>query len=492
MTPHAPSDKTKLVILWLICLSEFIIALDFAIMNVMLPSLRETLGFSQSELQWVVSAYAVAFGGFLLLGGRAADLFGRRRVLLLGLCGFTAASTFAALGTEPWQLIGGRGAQGLSAALITPAAFSLLTTLFSSEKERQTAMGAWGAVLGAGFVSGVVAGGAITEYLGWSWVFWLNVPIGVVLIASIAVVVPRIEAERAERRLDVAGAVLVTMSVVVLVFGLTKAGLDGWSSTGALAAIAGGLALGVLFLVVEARTAAPLIPLKELRSRTMIVMNLSNALLAGGFFGLLFMLTLFLQGAMQFTPLQTGMTFAAAGAAGMAAGITSSLFARRFGIKRALVVGATVQAAATALLLLLPQDSTQVFVAVTMVVVNFSGVVALVMININAMANVEERDQGFVGGLLVTCEQIGGAIGLAVIAAIANGHANAPLSTANAGLDGYRWGIALAAGITLAGGLVVLVGMRESRAADSPSSDAGDGLELAPSLPAPVLDGSAA
>jgi EmrB/QacA subfamily drug resistance transporter len=487
----APPKRSKLAILWLLCLGQFVIALDFAIMNVMLPSLRGGLGFSEAELQWVVAAYVVAFGGFLLLGGRMADAYGRRRTLLIGLVGFTASSALAGLGSDPWQLIGGRVGQGLSAALITPSAFSLLTTVFHTDEDRRRALGAWGAVLGAGFVSGVLAGGAITEYLGWKWVFWVNVPIGIALITGILGVVPRVEHERSGQRLDVLGALLVTASVVGVVFGLTKAGLDGWSSTPALTAIVGGLLLGALFLLAEARSPAPLVPLSEVRDRTRIVMNLSNALLAGGFFGLLFILTLFLQGVMQFSPLKTGLTFAAGGLAGLSAGITSSAFARRFGTKRALVVGATVQAVATGALVLLPQTATQGFVAAGLAVVSFSGVIALVMINVSTMARVVERDQGFVGGLLATCEQIGGALGLAVVAAIANTQSAVALGTTTSDLAGYRWAIGVSAAITLAGGLVALA-MREAPEAEPDLDMVAAGAEILARPPTPALDRSPA
>lgn len=457
------SSRTGTLVLVLLCLAEFMVALDFAIMNVMLPSLREDVAFSQSQLQWVVSAYAIAFGGFLLLGGRAADLFGRKRMLLAGIVGFTAVSAVAGTLDAPWQLIAARATQGACAALVTPAAFSLLTRLFSEESEREKAMGAWGAVLGLGFVSGVVAGGFITDYLGWSWVFWLNIPVGTALVAAIVLRVPNAEADDAGTPLDVPGAVLGTAAVIGLVYALTNSGIDGWGSAATLAALGAAVLLATLFVLVESRQAAPLVPPRAIRARSVAVVNLSNGCLMGGFFGLLFMLTLFLQQSMHFSPLRTGLTLAAAGIAGLVAGIVSPLVARRVGVRRAMVGGAVVQSAATAALMTLPQVGTQVLVASLMVVVNFSGVVALVMLNITAMHGVAAQEQGFVGGLLLTCEQVGGALGLALVAAVAS-------SQTSGGLDGYRAGIAVAAALTLAGGLMTLLLPRTVGASTRPAA----------------------
>jgi EmrB/QacA subfamily drug resistance transporter len=460
MSDAATSNRPRVLVL--LCLAEFMIALDFAIMNVMLPSLHVSIGASRPVLQGVVCAYAVMFAGFLLLGGRAADLYGRKRVLVIGLTGFVVASAIAGTAQSSWQVITGRALQGSMAALVTPAAFSLLTRIFSDKEEREKAMGAWGAVLGAGFVCGVVAGGAITEFLGWRWVFYLNLPIGLVLIPAILAFVPNAEADEQGKRLDIPGAVLGTAAVMVLVYSFIKAGTDGWTSSTPVAGLAIALVLALLFVVVERRQEAPLVPARAIRGRKVIVTNLSNAMLAAGFFGLLFMVTLFLQQAMHFGPWQTGLTFAAAGAAGLAAGITSTWFAGRFGTRRPLVVGALIQTGATAALATLPHDSTQLLIAATMIVVNFSGVIALVMINITAMDGVAAEEQGFISGLLVTCEQAGGALGLGLVGAIAISYGSL--------VGGLRVGVLVAAGLTLAGALTPLL-LR------SPAVSA-DGVEL--------------
>ncbi|MGW3044863.1 MFS transporter [Kitasatospora sp. NPDC001159] len=453
------------IVLLLLCLSEFMMSLDFSIVNVSLPVIQDNLGFGAGDLVWVVTAYVLAFGGFLIVGGRLADLYGRRRLLVLGLVGFTGASLLAGLADSPGQLIALRAVQGLCAAAVTPAALATLTTTFTGEKERQQAMGAWGAVLGAGFVSGVVGGGVITQYLNWSWVFWINVPIGTVLAVLAARLLGPGRDGRRPRRMDLPGAVLITCSVVALVFALSESSVTGWTSTRVLGALALAAVGGLAFAAVELRSTEPVLPLGLLKLRRLVVANLANVLMMGSFFGLVYTVTLFLQDVMAFSPLRTGLTFAGAGVAGLAAGAASEPLARKFGATRVLIIGALFQAAATGVLATLPTSGTQPFVSACTVVVNFSGVVAIVMINLAATENVADQDQGAAGGLLSTCEQIGGAIGLAVISTVAASRAHHLAGSGHpdtqALLAGDRWGMATAAALAVAGALTALVGLRK-------------------------------
>lgn len=451
-------------LLVLLCLAEFLIALDFSIVNVALPDLGAELGFSPSGLQWVIGAYALTFGGFLVLGGRVADLYGRRRLLIAGLAGFAVASLGAGIATSAEALIAFRAIQGLAAAAIAPAALSLLTTTFTEPAERQRAMGAWSAVLGAGFVVGVAAGGPLTEFVTWRSTFLVAVPIAVVLAVATARMVPESRAESGRHRLDLAGALLVTTGVSALAFALSRATVVGWISVPTMLALACAAVLLAGFVAVERRSPAPVISLAMLRLRPVALSNTVNVLLMGAFNGMIFVLTLFLQQVHGSSALVTGLTFAPAGICGMLAGIAAGALATRFGAHRTLIVSAFVQALATAALISLPSEQTVTFIIVATMVTNFSGVVAIVMVTIAAVSSVPDAEQGVAGGLLNTSQQIGGALGLAVVtAAITAVTTSAAAPSPEVLLSGLRAGMVVAAGLVLVAAALSTVTMAPRR-----------------------------
>lgn len=471
------------IILILLCAVEFMIALDFSIVNVALPSMKTDLGFTQDTLQWVISAYALTFGGFLIFGGRIADLYGRRKMLIGGLLLLVVSSLVAGLSTTAAMLVILRGAQGLAAAAIAPAALSLLTTTFTEGAGRQRALAAWGSVLGAGFVSGVILGGVLTQFAGWRWVLLVNVPVAAVAAILSPMVLPSSRAEvTGRRRLDIPGAVLITAGVIAIVYALSEGNVVGWVSAQTLGVLAGAVVLIALFLVVEARTAQPLVPLSIFRLRPVSVANATNILVIGAFVGVIYILTLFLQGVHGFTPLETGLCFALAGVAGFTGGMVAGKLPGRIGVRGALVLGALVQAAATMLLFTLPSNNTVLLVVLGTVVLNFADVVAIVMINIGATTGVPADSQGLAGGLLNASQQVGSGLGLAVIssivAAVIAGHTPGNATpAASSVLYGYRWGLVIAAAFAVLGAVVAGFGLRQPRAVAASPEPAGLGME---------------
>lgn len=471
----------KGAVLVLLCAVEFMIAADFSIVNVALPSIQRALGFSKDELQWVVSAYALTFGGFLIFGGRIADLFGRRRVLMGGLALLVASSLIAGLAQDTLMLVLLRGAQGMGAALIAPSALALLTTTFTEDAERQRALAAWGSVLGAGFVSGVIAGGLLAQYAGWRWVVLINVPTAALTLACCPLLLkPAGEGRAGARRLDVPGALTITGAILAIVYAVSQGPVAGWVSAGTLGTAAGAIALLVLFVIAESRTPEPLVPLSVFRIRQVAVANGVNMLLIGSFVGVIYVVTLFLQNVHGYSPLETGLCFALPGAAGFTAGQVSGHLAGRLGIRVLLVSGTLLQAIAALALLTLPGSDTALVVIACMMVFNFADVMGIVMINIGATAGIPDESQGLAAGLLNASQQVGSAIGLAVISAItvaAASHAAASQTATGALVDGYRWGLAGAAIISIAAAVLAAVGLRSSRAR---VDDAGSAADLDP------------
>jgi len=433
----APADTWTLrstLALALLCSVQFMLVLDLTIVNVALPSIQRSLGGSRDDLQWLVSGYALSFGGFLMLAGRAADLYGRRRFFMLGLALFAVASLAGGLSHSVPLLIAARLVQGLGAALVSPAALALLTTTFSEGPERNRALAVWGAVAAAGGAVGLLLSGVITEVLGWSWVFFLNVPIAGLAIWLSPILLPESQARGASPRLDVAGAVSVTLGSLLLVFGLSQAataGLVAWQTLGPI--VAASVAFRVFFAI-EQRTASPLVPLEMLRRRSLsganVVMLLLTAVVAAqGFFA-----TFYLQQVMGFSAISTGLSFLPIALIIMLFSTLSPRLAYRFGTRRMLIVGMSMITLAMLSFVRLPQNATYLVDWLP----GFAGLaigmgLGFFGATVSATTGVPDHEQGVVSGLLNTSSQVGSALGLAVLISIGAGAT--ALSTGGAAAD---------------------------------------------------------
>jgi EmrB/QacA subfamily drug resistance transporter len=440
----APGDVRRWRAFALLAVAFLMTVIDLAIVNVALPTIGRKLHFPQSDLQWVVTAYALTFGGFLLLGGRAADLLGRRRLFMAGLALFTGASLACALATTDTFLIIMRGVQGLGAAVVVPAALSIVMNMFREGAERNKALGIWGGIGAAGATIGVVAGGVLTRYAGWQYIFYLNVPIGAAALLLARRVVPDSRLHNARRSYDVLGAVTVTGALVMLVYAISQAPTVGWTATRTLALLAASAALLAAFLVLETRAAAPLLPLRLFRMKTLAGSNAVGFLLGASFFAFIFIGTLYMQQVLGYSPLKTG-------AAWLAASVTSVALA---GLSQALVTRASAKLVMAAGMVLIGAGilwATQVPVhgqfwanlAGPFFVTGAGTAFAFIPVSIGALAGVAERDAGVASGLLNTSQQIGGAIGVAVASTVAATHSRLLLSqghTAAAALTGgFQW-----------------------------------------------------
>jgi EmrB/QacA subfamily drug resistance transporter len=413
------SDRRKWLALALLCAVQFMVVLDIAIVNVALPSIKVDLGFSQEDLQWVISAYALVFGGFLLLGGRAADLLGRRRIFLVGVVVFTLASLFAGLAWSEASLIGARSLQGLGAAIISPAALSILSTTFAEGRERNIALGAWGAVGGFGAAAGVLLGGVLTDALSWEWIFFVNVPVG----AAAFVLAPLLLHESRDasvRRFDVPGAVFVTAGLSSLVYAITRAGQDGWLAAPTLGFFAASLALLAAFVVWELRHEEPLMRLGIFQIRTVAGANVAGFILGTALFAMFLMLTLYMQQVLGYSAMKTGIAYlAVAGTAIFTSAIAAQLVTR-VGVKPVLVIGMT---ALTGGLVYFTQVSVggsylgDLLPGFLLIALGIG--FAFVPISIAALAGIEGSEAGLASGLINTSQQIGGALGIAALSTIA-------------------------------------------------------------------------
>ena len=420
MPADTATDNTKWFALALLAMTQFVIILDASIVNVALPSIGTDLQLSQDDLSWVVNAYTLTFGGFLLLGGRLADLLGRRRMFISGLILFGVSSLAGGLAAEEWQLIAARAFQGLGAAIISPAALSIVTTTFTEGKERNTALGVWGAVAGAGGAAGVLLGGVLTEYLGWEWVLWVNVPIALIA-AGLA---PRLLVESRDETatsFDVPGAVSVTAGLAVLVYALVDAESAGWGSTQTLGLIALALVLLATFIAIESRTAHPLMPFSIFRLRTLRGANIVGLLVGMSLFSMFFFISLYLQQVLGYEPLKAGLAYLPLSILIIiSAGVASNLVTR-IGFKPTLVTGMLFVSAG---LLWFSQVSAPGGSYVSDVL--FPSMLAaiglgmsFVPVTIAAVTGTEPAEAGLASGLINTSQQIGGALGLAVTATVA-------------------------------------------------------------------------
>ncbi|WP_067487505.1 MFS transporter [Actinomadura hibisca] len=409
---HAPHRPRLVLLVVLLCQTMFI--LDTSVVNIALPAVQRDLGFSPAGLSWVLNAYLLAFGGLLLLGGRAGDMLGQRRALIIGVVVFTAASLAGGLATSPGLLLAARAGQGVGAALAAPTVLALITTSFPAPAERARALGAYAAVSGSGAALGLIAGGVLTDWLSWRWVLFINVPIGAVLLALAMAFVT--ETERRAGRLDYAGSLTSTAGMSVLVFGLIRAAEEGFRDGVALAALGAGAVLLALFLVVEARSAHPIIPLRLFadRSRAIGYLGLLFQMAAGN--GMFFFLTLFLQEARDYRPLAAGLAFLPLTALILASSNLAARLVPRTGPKPLIAAGAAVMTACLFWLTRLTPDSGYAVALLgPLVLIGAAMGVLLVGITTVLMTGVRAEDAGAASGLLNVMQQLGGALGLAIL-----------------------------------------------------------------------------
>jgi EmrB/QacA subfamily drug resistance transporter len=450
---------------------QFMVVLDIAIVNVALPSIQSDLGFSERNLQWVVSAYALLFGGLLLLGGRVADLLGRRRLFIGGLVVFTAASLASGLAWSEAVLIGARAFQGFGAALITPAALSILTTTFTEGKERNTALGAWGAVGAFGAVAGVLLGGVLTSALSWHWIFYVNVPVGILGLALAPFFLTESRDAHA-KSFDVPGAVFVTGGLVTLVYAITQANNYGWGSLPTIGLFAGSVALLAAFVGWELRTAEPLMRFGILRLRTVSGANVAGLVMGTAMFGMFLMLTLYMQQVLHYSAMKTGVAYLAVAATAIVWSALAAQLVTRVGVKPVLVAG---MVALSAGLLYFTQvsvggsylgDLLPGFLLIS-VGIGFS----FVPISIAALAGVQPAEAGLASGLINTSQQIGGALGIAALTSIATSTTNTKVASGSALpvalTDGFQSAFYGAAGVAILGIFVALFVVRRRDLADA-------------------------
>ena len=397
----------------------FMTVLDVAIVNVAIPSIEIDLKITEQTVQWVITAYAIAFGGFLLLGGRMADLLGRRLIFLIGLSLFTVASLVCGLANSSGVLIGARAVQGLGAAIISPAALSIVTTTFREGAERNKALGIWGALGGSGAAAGVIAGGILTKYLGWEWIFWVNVPVGVLVFVLALSFVPESRADLGHHKFDAAGAVTITSALAIFVYAISKAPDVGWMTARTILLLIVSVLLLLASIAIEMRSSAPLMPLRIFRLRSLLAANVVGFFLGAVIFANFFVLTLYVQQVLGWSALRTGVTFlATAGTTVIWAGVAQAL-TTRFGPRPVIVVGMLVLAASLGWYTQIPVDG-HYWPDLLPAYLTFALGLAFsfVPVSIAALAQVEHHEAGLASGLINTNQQIGGAIGVAVAATI--------------------------------------------------------------------------
>jgi EmrB/QacA subfamily drug resistance transporter len=448
------ADPLRWKALAVVCAAFFMTILDVSIVNVALPSIGKSLHFTEANLQWVITAYAITYGGFLLLAGRIADLFGRRRVFVVGVIVFSIASLFCGLAWSEAVLIAFRAVQGFGAAVITPSALSIVMTTFEEGAERNKALGIWGALGGGGAAVGVLAGGVLTKYLGWEWIFYVNVPVGAIAL----LLTPRFVRESRTQRetsQDFGGAITVTAGLALLVYAVSKAPDYGWGSGRTLGAIAGAVALLVVFIVIEARHKDPLMPFRIFRIHTVAGANFAGLMLGGIIFANFFLLTLYVQKVLHYSPLHTGVTFVVtAGSAILWAGVAQAL-TTRFGVKPVLAIGFIALTAANLWYTQVPTHGS--FASALLgpyLIMGFAIPFAFIPISIAALAGVSYDEAGLASGLINSAQQIGGAVGIGICSSVSLTHfihlQKQGKSFADAFTSGTSWAFWVLVGLSVA------------------------------------------
>jgi EmrB/QacA subfamily drug resistance transporter len=450
-----------------VCLGQFMVVLDATIVNVALPSIQGDLGISDDSLQWIVNAYTLLFGGFLLLGGRAADLIGRRTLFIAGVTVFSAASFLNALASSEAMLIGGRALQGLGGALLSPAALAVIMTSFDEGAARTKALSVWAAIASGGSAAGLLLGGVLVEALSWEWIFFVNVPIGIAIVFAALRLVPNSRVQAARRHFDLAGAISVTGGLVVLVYAIVRAQAWGWGSAQTLGLGAVALALLGAFVAIERRSPAPLVRLGLFRMRSLATANGVFLIVMGGLFGMFFFATLYLQNILGYSPLQTGFAFLPV-TAGIIIGATlAQQLIPRLGVRAVMLSGLALAAGGLALL-----------AATTRVGGGYLGVLAgllamatgmgltFVPMTLVATTNVSEDDAGLASGIFNTSQQVGGALGLAVLSTLAAGRTSDLLADGmerrRALVEGFQLAFIVAAALLAVGAILTATLLRRS------------------------------
>jgi EmrB/QacA subfamily drug resistance transporter len=413
-------DRRRWLALAVIVTAQFMVVLDISIVNVALPSIKTDLHFSQESLQWVITAYSIFFGGFLLLGGRLADLFGRRRLFMAGLLVFTVSSLLDGLAWSEGSLIAFRGLQGLGAAMMSPAALSILTTTFQEGRERNRALGIWGAVAGSGGAVGVLLGGVLTSAFSWPWIFFVNVPVGAAVIAVSPWLLRESRADLPDRYFDFAGAATITAGLMLLVYGMTRATQHGWGTPASIALLTASGVLIASFFLIESRTKAPLLPLRILRLRTLAGSNLSALIATGAVFSQFFLLTLYMQQVLHYSALKTGVAYIGLTVTTIALSAVAQGLVTKLGVRSVLPVGLALSTVALVLFAQLPVHGHYFRNLFPGFIISGLGLAfVFIPMSIGALTGVRPADAGIASGLINTTQQIGGAIGVAAATTIA-------------------------------------------------------------------------
>jgi len=464
-------QASKWLIFTLVAIAQFMVVLDSSITNVALPAIKHALNFSDNSLQWVVTAYALAFGGFLLLGGRAADQFGRRRMLLIGMAGFTLFSLLIGISHSATLLIALRALQGLSAAFMSPAALSIVLATFTDSKERNRALGLWTTVATGGAAAGLLVGGLLTQFVDWRWNFFINIPIGIAISFAIARFVPKHEKETNDKHLDLPGAALITTGLIALVYGLSQAPTWGWLSPGTLGILATALLLIVGFVFNETRSKHPLMPLSIFKIRNVAGGNLMIAPVYAGMMSVFFLVSLYLQSVLHFSALQTGLSFLPFP---IILGFMSTRIPKlvgTYGFKPFLIAGPLIVALGVGILTQLPVDGSYFINVLPAILLIPLGLGLTVMpIMAAATSGVPAHESGLASGLVSTSQQMGGAIGLAILSGVA-----ATVTSANIGLGaisalvaGYDRAFLVAVGFMIAASILAATVIVQRKKADQP------------------------
>jgi EmrB/QacA subfamily drug resistance transporter len=459
-------SRIRWLALYVLCLGDLMIVLDVSIVGVALPSIREDLGFSESSLAWVVNAYLITFGGFLLLGGRLGDLFGHRRLFLFGIGLFTAASLACGLATSQGMLVGARAVQGVAAAVVSAVALSLVMMLFTDGGERAKAMGIFGFVASGGGSVGVLLGGIITDALNWHWIFLINVPIGVAVIVLSTRLVPSARVEGLSPKLDIAGAITVTASLMLAVYAIVNGNDVGWTTVRTLGILAGAAALFGVFILIEARGDSPLMPLGLFRLRNLVFSNIVGVLWAAAMFAWFFLSALYLQLVLGYSPLEVGLAFLPGNLVMMALSIgVSAKLVLRYGVRAPLGVGLGIAALGLLWFARAPVDGSFVVdVLPSMVLLGIGAGIAFNPVLLAAMSDVQPQDAGLASGVVNTAFMMGGALGLAVLASVAASRTDNELAAgadqASALTEGYHAAFMLGALFALAAAVIGAVFLR--------------------------------